>query len=87
MKKWIPIFLFLVFAHDVVIDAFDADCADQNGKVACHTCFCQNHFVQQDKTDLKGKVSSLTESVVISGPILSFPNFSRPFFHPPKVLA
>jgi hypothetical protein len=35
MKKWIPLFLFLVFAHDVAIDVLDANCA-RNKKRGIH---------------------------------------------------
>jgi hypothetical protein len=84
MKKWIPLFLFLVFAHDVAIDVLDANCANENGKVACHMSFCQDHFVQQDKTKLTEKVPPSVETVFVASPVLSSPNFSRPFFHPPK---
>lgn len=85
MKKWLPLFLFLVFAHDVAVDAFEADCAGQ--EPVCHTCFCQNHFVSKDVHAANEKIPSLAENIAISSVVLSSPNFTRDFFHPPKALA
>lgn len=86
MKKWIPLFLFLVFAHDVAIDVFEADCQDKAGSVACHSCICQNHFVKSvEKT--QEKVVSAAEYIPAPDPLLSLNEFSKSFFHPPKVLA
>ena len=86
MKKWIPLFLFLVFAHDVAIDAFEADCEDKAGSVACHTCVCQNHFVNAVEKNQE-KVAVSAEYSPVPDPLLSVNDFSKSFFHPPKTLA
>ncbi len=85
MKKWIPLFLFLVFAHDIAIDAFDADCQDKAGAV-CHTCVCQTHFVNP-VIGTQQKLSVSTEYAPAPEPILAFKDFSKSLFRPPKALA
>jgi hypothetical protein len=84
MKKWIPLFLFLVFAHDIAIDAFDADCQDVSA--TCHSCVCSTHFVNPVATTNE-KVSAKAEYIPSPDSLLSFSDFSKSFFHPPKALA
>lgn len=86
MKKWIPLFLFLLFAHDIAIDAFDADCQDKAGSTVCHTCVCQTHFVNP-VIGTQQKLSTSTEYAPSPDPVLSVADFSKSFFHPPKALA
>ena len=90
MKKWIPLLLFLVFAHDMAIDAFDADCdadcQDKAGAAICPTCVCQTHFVNP-VVGTQQKLSVSAEYVPSPEPALSLNDFSKSFFHPPKALA
>lgn len=87
MKKWIPLFLFLVFEHDIAIDAFEDACEDQSQKTACHMCVCQSHFVQKNNSAVNIQVPSAGERVVTLDTVLSTSDFSRTLFHPPKILA
>lgn len=76
----------LLFAHDVCIDAFDADCAGEAGAAVCHACVCQNHFPASPEAEIKESCSR-AERVVNSDSHFPIKIFSRSFFHPPKTLA
>ena len=86
MKKWTPLLLFFLFAHDIAIDAFDADCQDKAGSAACHTCVCQTHFVNPGIGTQK-KLSASIEYVPSPDPVLSVADYSKSLFRPPKTFA
>lgn len=82
MKNIIVIFLFALFANDVVvIDVLGADCT--TSAAACHGCVCGPHVAAPRS------ISGLQRpSTLISGsfPAASLPPesiFDKSFFHPP----
>ena len=86
MKRWLMLFLFCLFAYDVALDSFDADCAGLAGDQACHACVCQNHAVDPDQVVSQEIVSS-DQHIVPTEPLFLERLFDKSFFHPPKTVA
>lgn len=81
MKRRIALFLFVLFANDVVVDAFDASCMDE-GPAACHTCVCGTHYVASHPELPKAPL--ITSWIPASEPDLSPVSASRVLYRPPK---
>jgi hypothetical protein len=86
MKKFLPLLLFVVFAYDVAVDSFDADCVDFSSAQACHTCLCQNHFTNPAPA-ASSPVNVRQEPMARADFIPSLSASDKSFFHPPKNLA
>jgi hypothetical protein len=86
MKKLLPLLLFFIFAYDIAVDSFDADCISASDVQACHTCLCQNHFTNP-ATVASSPVVARPELMAQADFIPSLSLSDKSFFHPPKILA
>lgn len=87
MRKLIAVLLIALFAYDVTLDAFDADCRSPKASETCHACVCQVHAAGPDLTAGHSVVLNQPQLVPMSDIVLSERLFDKSFFHPPKTLA